>query len=116
MRGLIFSYCGTNLTTLNNESIDRINSSSTVHFTQYQAAVLVFTDIGSLYLEHMHFLHYNGFAIVAVNLPNASLDYLNVMWSHNHYLAGFAHISTGSGVLVLFTNQTALENYSSSVQ
>ena len=113
LRGLNFSYCGTNLTTLNKEFIDRINSTnSSIYFTQYHAAVLVFTDIGNLYIEHMHFMYYNGFAIVAVNLPDASLDYLNVMWSHNHYLAGFAHISTGSGVLVLFTNQTALKNYS----
>ena len=116
LRGLNFSYCGTNLTTLNKEFIDRINSTSSpktpIHFTQYHAAVLVFTDIGNLCIEHMHFMYYNGFAIVAVNLPDASLDYLNVMWSHNYFLAGFAHISTGSGVLVLFTNQTALKNYS----
>ena len=113
MRGLNFSYCGTNLTTLSNESINLINStSSPTYFTQYHAAVLVLADIGSLYAEHMHFMQYNGFAIVAVNLPNASLNYLNVSWSHNYYLAGFANISTGSGVLVLFSNQVALKNYS----
>ena len=113
MRGLNFSYCGTNLTTLNNESINLINStSSTIHFTQYHAAVLVLADVGSLYAEHIHFMHYNGFAIVAVNLPNASLNYLNVSWSHNMYLAGFAEITTGSGVLVLFSNQVAPKNYS----
>ena len=116
MRGLNFSYCGTNLTTLNKEFIDRINSTNSpktpIHFTQYHAAVLVFTDIGDLYVEKMHFMHYNGFAIVVVNLPNASLNCLNVSWSHNMYLAGFAEISTGSGVLVLFTNQVAPKNYS----
>ena len=113
MRGLNFSYCGTNLTTLNNESINLINStSSPTYFTQYHAAVLVLADIGSLYAEHMHFMHYNGFAIVAVNLPNASLDYLNVCLSNNYYLAGFAEKSAGSGVLVLFNNQVAPKNFS----
>lgn len=107
---LHFSNCGTNLTTLDNNLINC--TSSPIHFTQYQAAVLVFTNISSLYAKYINFTGYNGFAIVAVNLPNASFNYLNVSYSQNYLLAGFKNISIGSGVLVLFSNQVTPKNYS----
>ena len=107
---LNFSNCGTNLTTLDSNLINY--TSSPIHFTQYQVAVLVFTNIGSLYVEDINFNGYNGFAIVAVNLPNASFNYLKVSYSRNHPLALSKSISIGSGVLILFSNKVTLKNHS----
>ena len=99
MKGLNFTNCGTNLTNLDSNII---NSSSSIHFTQHHAALLVFTDIASLSVYNITILHYTGFAIAAVNLPNASFHYLNI----SSALAPFETISTGSGILLLFTDST----------
>ena len=46
LQRVTFTGCGANLTTLDKEQLDIINStSSLVYFTQYHAAVLVFTEI-----------------------------------------------------------------------
>ena len=104
MRGLNFSNCGTNLTTMNDESINLMNSTfSSVHFTQYHAAVLVLANIGYLYVEHVNVMYYSGFAIAVVNLPNASFNHLNISYSQNFKTAGFSKISIGSGVIVLYS-------------
>uniref|UniRef100_A0A1X7T2T5 Right handed beta helix domain-containing protein n=1 Tax=Amphimedon queenslandica TaxID=400682 RepID=A0A1X7T2T5_AMPQE len=76
MRGLRFTNCGTNLTTLDDD-IKIINSTtSSIHFTKLHAAVLVFTDIASITVSNVTIMKYSGFAIVAVNLPYAVFDYL----------------------------------------
>uniref|UniRef100_A0A1X7TGK5 TRP C-terminal domain-containing protein n=1 Tax=Amphimedon queenslandica TaxID=400682 RepID=A0A1X7TGK5_AMPQE len=114
MRSLNFSNCGTNLTTMNEESLNLINSTfSSVHFTRYHAAVLVFANIGYLYVGNINFIYYSGFAIAAVNLPNASFNYLNVSYSQNFNIASLTKISTGSGVLALFSYlRVSSKNYS----
>ena len=76
LSGLNFSKCGTNLTTLHKNLINHTNSS--IHFTRYHAAVLVFTDIANITIHNVSIVDYNGFAIVAVNLPNASFNFLLV--------------------------------------
>ena len=103
VRGLNITNCGTNLTTLNSEIIN--STSSPIHFTKYQAAVLVFTGIASLMVDNVTITNYNGFAIVAVNLPNASFNCLNIT-SNNNEMPAFKMIGMGSGMLLLFFDQT----------
>ena len=111
LSGLNFSNCGTNLTTLHKNLINHTNSS--IHFTRYHAAVLVFTDIASITVHHVSIVDYNGFAIVAINLPNASFNFLLVANGQSYALEAIHSISIGSGMLVLFYNklQVAQKNY-----
>ena len=109
--GLKFSNCGTNLTTLHKNLINHTNS---IHFTQYHAAVLVFTDIASTTVHNVSIVDYNGFAIVAVNLLNAFFNFLLVANGQSIELEAIHNISIGSGMLVLFYNQSQVvqKNYS----
>ena len=103
IRGLSITNCGTNLTTLDGEIIN--STSSPIHFTKYQAAVLVFTDIASLMVDRVAITKYSGFAIVAVNLPNASFNCLSIANSQNREISAFRQKNIGSGMLILFFNR-----------
>ena len=55
LQRVTFIGCGANLTTLDKEQLDIINStSSLVYFTQYHAAVLVFTEISYLVMRDVN--------------------------------------------------------------
>ena len=95
-----FIGCGANLTTLDKEQLNIVNStSSLVYFTQYHAAVLVFTEISHFVMKDVSISQYYGFAIVAVNLPNATLDSINVINSRGIENTKY---SVGCGVLLLY--------------
>ena len=109
-----FTGCGANLTTLDEEQLDIINStSSLVYFTQYHAAVLVFTDISHLVIRDVSIFLYYGFAIVAVNLPNSTLDSININASQGiekaaQHKNGY---SVGSGVLLMYQDSPKTLSY-----
>ena len=99
MTGLNFTNCGTNFTS------NVLNFTAPyINFTHHDAAVLVFIDIPSLVVYNVSIVRYNGFAIAAVNLPNASFSYLNVGSSNDGELFSKYNNSLGSGVLVLYHN------------
>ena len=100
LQRVTFIGCGANLTTLDKDQLDIINStSSLVYFTQYHAAVLVFTEISHLVMRDMSLSQYYGFAIVVVNLPNVTLDSIYVNGSQDFEKVGY---SVGSGVLLTY--------------
>ena len=108
LQRVIFTGCGANLTTLDNEQLDIINStSSLVHFTQYHSAVLVFTEISHLVIRDVSIYQYYGFAIVAVNLPNGTLDSINVSSYLSFKVASTRNYNVGSGVLILYKNSNS---------
>ena len=110
MKGLNFTNCGSNLTTLDSNIINF--TSSPVHFTQYHAAVLVFTEIATTNVENITIASYNGFAVVAINLPSASFSYLYITHSQNVNLIDKSNrISTGSGMLVLTCNSSTINDH-----
>ena len=107
-----FTGCGGNLATLDKEQLENINStSSLVYFTQYHAAVLVFIEISHLVMRDVSISQYYGFAVVAINLPNGTLDSVNVNVSQGIinierteiYKIGY---SVGCGVLLLYKNSS----------
>ena len=105
LQRVTFIGCGANLTTLDNEQFDIINSnSSLVYFTQYHSAVLVFTEISHLVMRDVSIFQYYGFAIVAVNVPNGTLDSINVSSYQSIQVASQSNYSVGSGVLFLYKN------------
>ena len=109
MKGLNFTNCGTNLTTLDSNIVNF--TSSPVHFTSYHAAVLVFTEIATTNIENIAIASYNGFAVVAINLPNASFSYLDITHSQNVNLVNDSnHVSTGNGMLVFTCNSSTIIN------
>ena len=105
LQRVTFTGCGANLTTFDKKQHDIINStSSLVYFTQYYAAVLVFTEISYLVMRDVNISQYYGFAIVAVNLPNGTLDSINIFGSQGvekvaQHKNGH---SVGSGVLLMY--------------
>ena len=109
-----FTGCGANLTTLDEEQLDIINStSSLIYFTQYHAAVLVFTEISHLVIRDVNIFLYYGFAIVAVNLHNTTLDYINTTASQGiakaaQYKKGY---SVGSGLLLIYQDSPKTHSY-----
>ena len=114
LQRVTFTGCGANLATLDKEQLDIINStSSPVYFTQYHAAVLVFTEISHLVIRDVSISQYYGFAIVAVNLPNGILDTINVITSQGiekeaQYGYGY---SVGSGVLLMYQDSPKTLSY-----
>ena len=114
LQKVTFTGCGANLTTLDNEQLDIINStSSLVYFTQYHAAVLVFTEISHLVMRDVSISQHYGFAIVTVNLPNVTLDSIKIIGSQgvetvtqhkNTY-------SVGSGVLLMYQESPKTLSY-----
>ena len=103
LQRVTFIGCGGNFTTLDKKQFDIINStSSLVYFTQYHAAVLVFTEISHLVMRDVSIFQYYGFAIVAVNVPNGTLDSINVSSYQSIQVASQSNYSVGSGVLFLY--------------
>ena len=108
LQRVTFIGCGANLTTLDKEQLNIINSTSClVHFTQYHGAVLVFTEINHLVMRDVIIFQYYGFAIIAVNLPNGTLDSITVTISLTIQVASQSNYSIGSGVLFLYKNSNS---------
>ena len=72
------------------------------HFTQYQSAVLLFPHINILLIEDVTITYYYGFAILAINPVNATMNGIAISLSTEHIITG--HIYIGSGALMYFTN------------
>ena len=102
------------LTTLDEEQLDIINStSSLVYFTQHHAAVLVFTETSHLIIRDVSIFLYYGFAIVAVNLHNSTLDSININTSQGieKELQDKSGYSVGSGVLLIYQDSPKTLSY-----
>ena len=103
LQRVTFIGCGANLTTLDKEQLDIINStSSLVYFTQYHAAVLVFTEMSHLVMRDVSISQYYGYAIVAVNLHNGTLDSINISVSMSIQISFQHDYNVGSGVILLY--------------
>ena len=118
LQRVTFIDCGANLTTLDKEQLEIINSTSShVYFTQYHAAVLVFTEISHLVMRDVSISQYYGFAIVVFNLPNGTLDSINISGSQGIYIEKTAQhkngYSVGSGVLLIYQDSLKALSYTS---
>ena len=101
LQRLVFRGCGGFLK--NSSIIDVINSTvSPFHFTQYQSAVLLFPHINILVIEDVTITSYYGFAILAINPVNATMNGLTISLSTEHIIT--IHTCIGSGALLYFTN------------
>ena len=98
---ILFEGCGGYL---RNSSIsDIINSTnSSVYFSHTHSAVLVFLCNKRLVLDAVNITFYYGFAILAINPMNATINDLVVSSSSSVSSTG---ISIGSGVMLFFTDE-----------
>ena len=104
LQRLVFRGCGGFLK--NSSIIDVINSTvSPFHFTQYQSAVLLFPHINILVIENVTITSYYGFAILAINPVNATMNGLTISLSTEHIITGHIYY-IGSGALLYFTNDS----------
>ena len=112
LQRLTFTGCGANLTTLDKKQLHIINSTNShVYFTQYHAAVLVFTEISYLVMRNVSISQNYGFAIVAVNLPNGTLDFIAITTSRSIQVEIQSNYSVGSGVLLMYQDSPKTLSY-----
>lgn len=112
LQRLVFKRCGAFLR--NSSVIDVINSTeSPVYFSQNHSAVLLFLYNKRLVIQRVNVTSYYGFAILAVNPMNASMDSLVVSSSSGSFPA--SGISIGSGVLLYFTSNVTTDTTEASV-
>ena len=104
LQRLVFAGCGGFLK--NSTIIDIINSTvSPFHFTQYQSAVLLFPHINNLLIENVTITSYYGFAILAINPMNATMNSLTINVSMGYFDSIISKCTyIGSGVLIVFTH------------
>ena len=98
LQRLVFKGCGGFLK--NSTIID--STAYPFHFTQYQSAVLLFPHINILLIENVTITSYYGFAILAINPLNATMNGLTIRVSIEHIISELIHI--GSGALMYFTH------------
>ena len=92
--GIYFNGCGA---LLNNTFTPRLNSTPP-YFTKSNSALFTLIDI-SVTFRNVIFQNYSGFAIIILNTPTTVLDIAV------NQRASMSDTLTGSGVLIMFTNQ-----------
>ena len=96
---LVFTGCGERLKRL--AAIESINSSaSPMYFSQYHSAVLLFLHINTLLIDEVNITNYHGFAVLAINPMNASINNCSITSG----LSASYQKDFGSGVFLLFTD------------
>ena len=93
-----FIDCGALLSNFDRHFIDRINSSS-LHFTKNHSGLFVFVNCSVEFFQVT--IKYPGFTVIGVNLRHSQFIY--VMITNNLQ----AKVGTGSGMLLLYNNDTA---------
>ena len=111
LQRLVFAGCGGFLK--NSTIIDIINSTvSPFHFTQYQSAVLLFPHINNLLIENVTITSYYGFAILAINPMNATMNSLTINVSMGYFDSIISKCTyIGSGALIVFTNDYITDSH-----
>ena len=101
LQRLVFRGCGGFLK--NSSIIDIINSTvSPFHFTQNQSAVLLFPHINILLIKDVTITFYYGFAILAINPVNATMNGLTINVTLGQVVPLSKHSYIGSGTLIVF--------------
>ena len=101
LQRLVFAGCGGFLK--NSTIIDVINSTAyPFHFTQYQSAVLLSRLINILLIENVTITSCYGFAILAINPMNATMNGLTISVSIEYFDRVISEL--GSGALLYFTH------------
>ena len=82
LKGLVFKNCGTYLTTIQDVTITDYLNSSSLYYTSYHAATLVFVHC-QVNITQVNIYYSYGFAVIGVDLYNSTID--SVSMSNSSY-------------------------------
>ena len=108
IKQLVFKYCGTYLTTIQDATISNYLNSSSLYYTSSHAAALVFVHC-QVNITQVNIYSSYGFAMIGVNLYNSTID--SVRMSYSSISAEMYQInnkSLGSGLLLHFMDTNDL--------
>ena len=107
LKRLIFKDCGTYLTTIQDTAITDYLNSSSLHYTSFHAAALVFVHC-LVNMTQVKIYNSYGFAMIGVNLYNSTIDSVSMSNSSLSFEAyNNNKQSIGSGLLLHYINTSA---------
>ena len=107
LQKLSFHGCGALLRDLNDSVLSSINSTtSPVYFTEYHSSLLLFLHIETLLIKEVNMSSNYGFAVLATNPLNATIEYVNVTSTKSAEFYAHTNTSLGNGVLLLFIDES----------
>ena len=109
LQKLSFQDCGAFLRDLNKSILSSINSTaSPVYLTEYHSSLLLFLHIETLLIKEVNMLSNYGFAVLAINPLNATMENVNVTSTKSAEFYIHKNMSLGNGVLILFIDESNL--------
>ena len=116
LQKLSFQGCGAFLRDMNESILSSINSTTfPVYFTEYHSSLLLFLHIEALLIKEVNMLSNYGFAILAINPSNATIENVNVTSIKSVEFHTHTNTSLGNGVLLLFTDESNVKNLQKNV-
>ena len=104
LKRLVFKNCGTYLTTIQDTVITDYLNSSSLHYTSFHAAALVFVHC-QVYMTQVNMYNSYGFAMIGVNLYNSTIDSVGMSNSSFSFeVYNNNNQSIGSGLLLHYIN------------
>ena len=114
LKRLIFNDCGTYLSTIQDATITDYLNSSSLYYTSFHAATLVFVHC-RVNITQVNIYSSYGFAMIGVNLYNSTIDSVSMSkLTHSAEIVQSNNISIGSGLLLHYmdTNNSFQEEES----
>ena len=111
LQKLSFQECGAFLRVLDESILSFINSTtSPVYFTEYHSSLLLFLHIETLLIKEVNMSSNYGFAILAINPLDATIENVNVTSTKGIEFYQETNISLGNGMLLLFIDENNVKN------
>ena len=111
LQKLSFQGCGAFLRDLDENILSSINSTtSPVYFTEYHSSLLLFFHIETLLIKEVDMLSNYGFAILAINPIEATIENVNITSRKSIEFYQQTNMSLGNGMLLLFTDESNVKN------
>ena len=116
LQKLSFQGCGAFLRDLDEIILSSINSTtSPVYFTEYHSSLLLFLHIETLLIKEVNMLSNYGFAILAINPLNATIENVNVTSTENLEFPTHINTNLGNGALLLFIDENNVKSLQKNV-
>ena len=116
LQKLSFQECGAFLRDLDESIMSSINSTtSPVYFTEYHSSLLLFLHIETLLIKEVNMSSNYGFAILAINPLNATIENINVTSTKSFEFYQQTNMSLGNGVLLLFIDENNVKSIQKNV-
>ena len=116
LQKLSFQGCGAFLSDLDENILSCINSTtSPVYFTKYHSSLVLFLHIETLLIKEVNMLSNYGFAILAINPLNATIENVSVTSTKSAEFYQQTNMSLGNGILLLFTDESKVKSLQKNV-